>query len=204
MKRDYPEAWWTMPSRAALKPNRSLAAGLVCLLLLGACAGPKGNVESKRDPSYKGKLERLLIISHNEEAAAQSLGRTFSEALFARLSESLAQNGVVTEVVRPNKEELDQNAPVRSAAARFFPRQALHFGVSRVNTQAGVYRSTGADLPHYSYDTSVAFAFSLFDVARNQVVWRGELRYSSLPDPKTVADQFVAQLVTEKFLGEKQ
>lgn len=176
-------------------------SALLCAVFLGACASPKGKVRAQKDPSYTGKLERVLIVSYNEEQAAPQLGRNFSETLFKRLSESLAQRGVVSEIVRPNKAELDENAPIRAAAARFRPRQTLYFGVTRVDTHTGVYRSTATDLPHYVNDARVTFAFSLIDVGRNQTVWRGELYYYVLPDPKTVADQFAEQLAAEQFLG---
>jgi hypothetical protein len=104
--------------------NRSGLFLLACLALLVGCASPKGKFQSKRDATYKGKLERTLIIYHNEQESIPQLGRRFADALLARLSELLNQNGVVTEIVRPQEGELDENAPVRSAAARFHPRHS--------------------------------------------------------------------------------
>ncbi len=182
----------------------SIKALSLCLLI-GAtgCVSPKAQIQTKRDISYTGKLERVLIIYHNEEDADPRLGRKFSDAFLTRFSEVLAQKGVVSEVVRPNKEEVDENTPVRSAAAKFHPSQALHFGLVRVASHNTAYRSSVQALPRFSHGTSMAFAFSLFDVARGQTVWRGELQYLLEPDPKSVADQFVERLASEKFLAQR-
>src|SRR5438045_645693 len=71
-------------------------------LMWSGCVSTKPRIEAKRDPAYNGKLERVLIVYHNDEAVAPRLGPKFSEEFLSRFSELLGQRGVVSEVVRPN------------------------------------------------------------------------------------------------------
>ena len=177
--------------------KRTCICSLICLALLAGCATPQGKFHSRKDPAYSGKLGRVLIIYHNEEDAVSQVGRKFADAFLTRFTALLGQKDVVTEIVRPQKEELDQNTFVRSAAARFHPRQALHFGLSKAYNRSDWAR---VGYTQFTHETSMIFAFSLIDVPHERTVWRGELGYFVIPDAKAVADQFVARLVTEGFL----
>jgi hypothetical protein len=166
------------------------------------CASPKGGFEVKKDPGYKGKLERALVVYYHEEESIPQLGRRFADDFLKRLSELLSQKGVVTEIVRPRKEELDQNTRIRSAADRFHPNQVLEFGLTKSISRE--HWSAAVNLPQMTHESSMTFGFSLFDVSRAQIVWRGEVRYYVVPEAKAVADQFMGQLVKEDFLSGSQ
>jgi len=89
---------------ASAFPAKSFLLALALLnLMWSGCVSTKPKIEAKRDSTYNGKLERVLIVYHNDEAVAPRLGPKFSEEFLSRFSELLAQRGVVSEVVRPNK-----------------------------------------------------------------------------------------------------
>ena len=182
--------------------REKISFAFACLILLQGCSSPKPQIRSRKDPAYTGKLERVLVIYHNERDAAASLGRGFADRFLGRLSELLAQKGVVSEVARPAAEDLDETAPVELAAARFRPRQALHFGLTRVISRSGVSRDSFDDLPSFAHDTFVCFSVSLYDVPRQRTVWRGELSYQVPPDASAVADQLLERFETEQLIGQ--
>ena len=177
---------------------RFVLPGILCLTVLAGCASPQGEFRSKKDPAYKDRLGRVLIVYHNERESAPQLGRKFADVMLKRLSESLAQKGVVAETVRPSYEELDANAPVRAAIDRFHPQQAIHFGWTGSSTLSGW--SVSGELPRFTHETSTKFAYSLLAGPRAETVWRGAVSYYALPDAETVAEQFMQQLVKEGFL----
>jgi hypothetical protein len=177
---------------------------LLCLGFLAympGCGSLSGEFNVNRDPQYEGKLERLLIIYHNEDDAAHLLGAKFSDTFLGRVSEALARRKVQVHVARPMQGGLDEPGVARLAAARFRPRQVMHFALSRVAVQTGVTRSTAGSTAQFINNQSVTFTFSLAEVGTDRYVWRGSLRYPVIPEGATVADQFVAQLVAERFLS---
>jgi hypothetical protein len=171
--------------------------GLILLSLTG-CAPLQGDVQTRKDPAYHGKLEKVLIVPLNEDLASH-LGRDFSNRLLTRLTGSLAQKDVASEVVHVNKEDLDPAAPVKSAAARFHPGQVLYIAVTRVISNNDIQRPTVNDLPQFTSKISITIAFSIVDMRSGKTVWRGELQFSTIPYPESVADQLVKQLETEQF-----
>lgn len=171
---------------------------VLTLLFLTGCASPLGNFQTKKDPAYHGKLEKILIVPLNEDMALR-LGRDFSNRLLTRLTVSLAQKDVASEIVHVNKEDLDQTAPVKSAAARFHPGQLLYIAVTRVISRNGIQRPTVNDLPQFTSELSITIAFSMVDMQSGKTVWRGEVQFYTIPYPEDVADQLVKQLETEKL-----
>jgi hypothetical protein len=169
---------------------------------LPGCSSLKGEFTTNRDPHYDGKLERLLIVYYNEDDAAQQLGAKFSDAFLGRVSAALARRNVPVHVARPMQGALDEQGVVRLAAARFHPRQVMQFALSRIAVQSGVTRTGGGggSMPQFVNNQSVTFTFSLAELGTDKYVWRGNLRYSVIPEGTTVADQLVAQLVAERFL----
>ena len=174
---------------------------LACLtvLLSGCATSPR--IEAKRDTSYTDKLERVLIVYHNEDQAAAQLGPKFSRDFLVRFQEVLGHESVPSLVVRPNKNEVDQDVPVRAAVADFRPRQALHFGLVRMASATTVSPQTYSSTSKVSHEKSLAFGFSLYDVTQGKTVWRGEMQYFHEPDAKSVADRFVEKLKAERLLG---
>jgi hypothetical protein len=168
------------------------------LLFLTGCASPLGNFRTKKDPSYHDKLGKVLIVSLNEDMASR-LGRDFSNRLLTRLTGSLAQKDVASEIVHVNKEDLDQTAPVKSAAARFHPSQLLYIAVTRVLSRNEARPATVYGLPQFASEVSIVIAFSVVDMQSGKTVWRGEVQFYTIPYPEDVADQLVKQLETEKL-----
>jgi hypothetical protein len=179
-------------------PSALLCLGF--LACLPGCGSLTGEFTTNRDPHYDGKLERLLIVYYNEADAAQQLGSKFSDAFLGRLSAVLARRNVPVHVARPMQGALDEQGVVRLAAARFQPRQVMQFALSRIAVQSGVTRSSFESGAQFVNNQSVTFTFSLAELGSSKYVWRGNLRYSVIPEGTTVADQLVAQLVAERFL----
>src|SRR5690349_6496872 len=105
---------------------------LLAVLSLAGCAAPKGAFQSRRDPSYSGKLERVLVVYHNVNTES-TLGRNFSDRLASRITTVLSQKSVPAEAVRLEKEVLDRTAPLRAAGMRFRPKQLLFLEITRAN-----------------------------------------------------------------------
>lgn len=186
------------------KDNMIKFSKLICLcvlasLILAGCATPQGNFQTKKDPSYQGKLERVLIVPRNEDMASR-LGRDFPNRLLTRLASSLAQKDVASEVVRLNKEDLDPDAPVKAAAAQFKAGQLLYISLTRVLSRNEAHPATLYGLPQFASEVSIVFAFSVVDVPSGKTVWRGALQFDTVPYPEDVADQLLKQLETEQLL----
>jgi hypothetical protein len=172
------------------------------MALLTGCGSLKGRFEAMKEPGYDGKLDRVLIVYENEETSAQYLGHSFADDFLTRFTGALTAQGVHAAIVRPRERELDSAGQIRVAFARARPRQMLNIGLTRAVDRAG-WRMEG-DKPSAVLSNVRTFAFTLTDVARNRAVWRGSVHYDIVPDAKTVADQFTAQLAAEGFLGGTQ
>ena len=173
-------------------------AGVLALLIFAGCASPQGKFQVNKDPSYDGKLKRVLIVSLNEDLASH-LGRDFSNRLLTRFTMLLTQKGVSSEIVHLNQKDLDRTASVRSAVARFKPDQLFYVAVTRVLSRNGVQRRRSNDLPQFTSEMSISFEFNLTETQSGKTVWRGELHFYTVPYPEDVADQLVKQLGTERF-----
>lgn len=170
------------------------------LVILAGCASPQGDFQTKRDPSYQNKLDRTLIVSVNDDLAAR-LGRDFYDRLYARLTQTLATKGVLTQVVHQNKEAVDPAQPIRSAFDTFHPNQVIAVAVTSVNSRNEVRPANWESLPQFSSEVSIAFSFVVSDAKSGKVVWRGTDQFHLLPAPEDVADQLIGQLQTESFLA---
>lgn len=175
-------------------------AGLAWIALALGCASPAGTFTSTRDPAYKARLARVLIVYHNQDASAPDLGQHFSDAFLGRLTELLTARGVDVECVRSPGGSANENGPVREATERFRPRQMLHFAPTRVDNKHQVRRTGLNSLPEYRHDTSASFECILADYRRPQPVWRSTVRYALVPDPAVIAEQLVARLTQELLL----
>ena len=178
--------------------SKTLSLCVLASLALVGCATPQGNFQTKKDPSYQGKLERILIVPRNEDMVSH-LGRDFPNRLLTRLTSSLAQKDVASEVVRLNKDELDPDAPVKSAAAQFHASQLLYVSLPRVLSRNEAHPATLYGLPQFASQVSIVFAFSIVDVPSQKTVWRGALQFDTVPNSEDVADQLLKQLETEQL-----
>ena len=106
---------------------------------------------------------------------------------------------MASEIVHVNKEDLDQTAPVKSAASRFHPGQLLYIAVTRVISRNGIQRPTVNDLPQFTSELSITIVFSMVNMQSGKTVWRGEVQFYTIPYPEDVADQLVKQLETEQL-----
>lgn len=182
-----------------IKFSKAICLCVLASLVLVGCASPQGNFKTKKDPSYKGKLERILIVPRNEEMAS-SLGRDFPSRLLTRLTCSLAQKDVASEVVHLNKEDVDPDAPVKTAAAQFKAGQLLYVSLIRVASRNEAHPATLYGLPQFASEVSIVFAFGVVDAQSGKTVWRGELQFATVPNPEDVADQLLKELETEQLL----
>jgi len=169
------------------------------LLILTGCASPQGDFQTKRDPTYQSKLERILIIPQNEDMAAR-LGRNFPNRLLTRLASSLAQKDVASQVVHLNKEDVDVDAPVKSAVVQFKASQLLYVSLIRVASRNEARPGGLYSLPQFATEVSIVFAFGVVDVPSGKTVWRGNLQFDTVPNPEDVTDQLLKQLETERLL----
>jgi hypothetical protein len=175
-----------------------LVCGPACLLLVG-CASPQGDFQTKRDPAYHSTLERVLIVSLNEDLAGR-LGHDFSNRLLARATGSFSAKGISTEVVHQNKNDLDPLAAVKPAVERFNPGQLLYIAITRVASHNEMRAATAGTLPQYNSVVSIAFSFNLADTRSGKIIWRGTEQFDSIPSAEDVADQLIKQLETEHLL----
>ena len=175
-----------------------MCLSVLTLLILTGCASPQGNFKTKKDPSYQSKLERVVIVPRNEDMASR-LGRDFPDRLLTRLASSLAQKDVASEVVHLNKEDVDPDAPVKSKAAQFKAGQLLYVSLIRVASRNEAHPATLYGLPQFASAVSIVFAFGVVDVPSGKTVWRGELRFDTVPNPEDVADQLLKQLETDQL-----
>lgn len=178
--------------------SKAMFPCVLTLLVFTGCASPQGDFQVKKDPAYHGKLERILIVSLNEDLASH-LGRNFSNRLLTRFTGLLTQKGVPSEIVHPSNEDLDRTALVRSAAGRFHPAQLFYIAVTHISSRSEVQSRTGGGLPHFISEMSISIEFNLTDMQSEKNVWRGELRFWTAPYPEDVADQLVKQLETEQL-----
>jgi hypothetical protein len=187
-------AWTRGPYAVALQ----MSCLVVLVLLLPACSTPKGRFESKRDPAYSQKLQRLLVV-HFVEGRGSFMGQRFSDDLGNRVVQMLTEKGVPSELVRVDRAELDLNTPVRDAGQRFRPRQLLYMGVSSINQSRSVHYTWPGDLPHFATDTSLGLEFNLVDVPTGKAVWRGRLTFHSVPRAEDVVAQLQEELAANAF-----
>ncbi len=184
-------------------PAGTLSAGRTLLLVLAwffvtGCVAPEPTFQTKKDPAYEGKLEKVLIVSENEELAGR-LGPDFSRRLLERFAAALAQKGVTSEIVHTNNEDLDPSAPVKAAADRFLPRQIFYIGVIQVQTQS---QSSAIQGPLFAPDKSVAMSIGcrIADRQSGKTVWAGKLQANPPQPPEKIADHLVNQLEAERLL----
>jgi hypothetical protein len=178
--------------------KRRVCLCVLASLILVGCATPQGHFQTKKDPSYQGKLERILIVPRNEDMASR-LGRDFPNRLLTRLTSSLAQKDVATEVVHLNKEDVDPDAPIKSKAAQFKANQLLYVSLIRVASRNEARPATLSSLPQFASAVSIVFAFGVVDVQSEKTVWRGNLQFDIIPNPEDVADQLLKQLEAEQL-----
>jgi hypothetical protein len=168
-------------------------------LAFAGCATSKGRVVSKRDPSFEGKLQRVLIICPDRQTSA-SLGNQFASRFLKQLTNSLTQSGVPAASVDVEKEALDNRALVEKAANHFRAGQMLDWSIAGINTMSTVRQTMPGDIPSFRSSTSVALEFGMYDVWVNRVVWRARFTFQMSPSPEAVADQLVEELVAAKLL----
>jgi hypothetical protein len=164
-------------------------------LLLGGCANPPLKFQTRHDPSYQGKLAKVLIVGNdslivNNHGATRELGRDFFGRFLARLRGSLAQKNVTSETIKINMNDLDPNAPARSAVSQYRPEQVFDITVTRLSTQ------TQDGL----VDFTVTMTFSIEDAQTRKTVWRADTQFGSESHPEDVSDQLVNQLEMAQLL----
>ena len=161
--------------------------------------------QTKKDPAYRGKLTKVLVVSQNADLALK-LEKGFISRMLTRLTAALALKNVPVEVVQMNQSDLDPNSAVRTAAERFRPEELLYIALTRVNTQT-VTRgnpglpSTSAYIPQgpMVMVDSITISYSLQDRQSGKMVWRGEALFDPPPHPEDIADRLLKQLEAEDF-----
>jgi hypothetical protein len=174
----------------AATTSKATSICLSALLILLGCASPKSNFQSKKDPSYEKKLDRILVVYVSQaqdklHVASQHLGAEFSDRLAKQITVLLAQKSVPCDIVRL-EDELDRNVPINAAAARFGAKQDLYFWVRSVRRKPIVNS--------LAYDTTITLEFSLWDRQIKKTVWRTEATFFGC---SPLADDTAKQLVHE-------
>jgi hypothetical protein len=177
-------------------------AFLGLILFATACATPKPVFDCKRDVSYTRKLDRVLIVSYNEELADDNLRRHFCRSTTGEMVILLNKRGVQTHVTSPNPKDLDPDAQVLQAIIRYQPQQILYFGPTKVRNNVVVSRNL------YNFNTrvtridvgKVVFAAKLLDVPTHRTVWRGEMSYWFEPEAEEVAAHLLEKLAADNLL----
>jgi hypothetical protein len=174
---------------------------LLLLLLCGIMMGcsTSGRFRSKKDESYADKLERVLIVYSDEDTRA-ILGRNFSHRLVDDLIDLFARQNVTSESVQFDRSKLDGNATVKAAEARFQPRQVLYFRVTYVNTSSSFLMVDPNQLPHFSHSMAITLEFEVSDSKGDKTIWRTDVDYYSVPNPKKVATDLAENMRAAKLL----
>jgi hypothetical protein len=164
------------------------------LLTLVGCAAPKGTFLTKKDSSYQGKVQRVLIVYQKQSRDAEpALNRRFSDRLVSQLAELLRSKEIPSEVACFEQDELDRDANLKAAAAPFGPTQLLSFGITRLNEH--VWLNNGV-----TRMVSVGLELRLIDYRTGKTVWRTQATYGIPPDPENAAAELLGQLVADHFL----
>lgn len=170
----------------------------VLLVVMCGCSSA-GKLRVRRDPSYGGKLERVLIV-YNPQNTRASLGKNFSNRLISHLKDAFARQNVTSESVEFDGSALDRGAPIRAAEAQFQPKEALYFRIARFNSNSSLTWMDANDFPHFSNSMLVTLEFEMVDSKTQKTIWRAEVDYYSVPDPKKVATQVAEGLRAAKML----
>jgi hypothetical protein len=178
-------------------------ACLFVVLMATACATPKPMFYCKRDPAYTQKIDRVLVISLNENFADEVLRRHFSRTVTGKLLLLLNKRKVQMHVASPNPTELDPDAEVLQTIATYRPHQILYFSPTNVRRGATVSPSYGRRIVRDDVG-NVSFEVKLMDVASHRTVWRSDMSYWFEPEPDQVAVDLVDRLAIENLLPAAQ
>jgi hypothetical protein len=170
------------------------AASLMLLAALTGCVSSRGPFQSKKDPLFQKKLQRVLIAYLHQDTTLV-LGNDFSSRFVSRLTEQLSRRNVQLKQVRLEKGERDRDARIQEAATQFKPTQLLYLGVTR----ASHIENRSSD--RVERENSLAFEFSLVDFQSGKNVWRADVSYYGTPPrPSDVADALVKKLASDRLL----
>ena len=186
-----------MPSVSKKLRAVGLIDATLCLLLLAAlsgCVSSRGPFQSKKDPLFQKKLERVLIAYLHQDTTLV-LGNDFSSRFVNRLTEQLSRRNVLLKPVRLEKGEPDRDARIQEAATQFKPTQLLYLGVTRAS------RIENRSSDRVERENTLAFEFSLVDFQNGKNVWRADVNYyGTPPQPSDVADALVKKLASDRLL----
>lgn len=176
---------------------------LLSALLFTACATPKPVFDCQRDPAYTKKIDRVLIVSCNEQVADENLERHFSRSMTGQMIVLLNKRGVDAHVISQNPRAIDADAEILQAVLRYQPHQILYFGPSKIRTEVTIahgvtYRYARGQV------ANVTFAGRLADVASHHTVWAGDVSYWFEPEPGQVASQLLDKFDSDNLLPSPQ
>lgn len=186
--------------------NRFLHHALLCVLVFAtACA------TSKRDPSYTQKIDRVLVVSLNEDYADTHLRPRFSRLVTGKLFLLLNKYKVQMHVASPDPKEADPDAEVRERIASYHPNQILYLGPTTIREGAPLSPYNSLRYSHsYQFRLApidlgnVVFAVKLIDVASNRTIWQDTMPFRFELDPDQVAVDLVYRLKRENLLPSAQ
>lgn len=188
-----------------MKPTWTYMLGLGLTLTFAVGCQTSGKIRSVRDESYTGKLERVLVVFQGKAAVRSedttaTLGRNFQQRVAARLAESLTSRNIPSEVVGTEESAIDRFAPVKTAVARFEPKQMLYANVTQISSSSTVHWVDVDHLPIYTHNVVIKLEFEVRDVASDKTVWRGAVSFQSAPLVETVVVRVLSELGKARLL----
>jgi hypothetical protein len=162
--------------------TRGLAALLTAAVLVTSmgCFAPV-SIESRVDPTYRGSLSRIFVLSHLGEVS-----ELFGDQTQARLEQALFDCGLEAEVVLVDPLVLDERE-YAAQVARFSPDSIL------------VLKPTGLGGTTPERVSTATVDASLLDVAKEKRFWRATIRVKSgdvgVPMGSYTAQEFCDALI---------
>src|SRR5436305_10311487 len=114
---------------------------IVALLLVVGCTTPRAVFNCKRDTTYAGKLDRVLVVSMHEEEEDATFSRHFARTMTSEIFAQLNKHGVDAHVTSPNPNEMEPQTPVLETMVRYRPHQLLYIGATQVRRDYWVERN---------------------------------------------------------------
>ncbi len=160
---------------------RGLFASFACVLALTGCVGVSvnGHIAAK---DYAKSPKRILILNRLDEQFEASMPQLFADAIVP----ALARCSVSALVYRPDAMELDAEAKLAAAIAKFDPDTVLNINQTRRLLQDGQVRSG-------------FYVLTLSDLSQKRFIWKADIGVGAsarfLADRRVAGGNFADEVV---------